>query len=67
MSLLVSGLFFVPDYLFVEGKTPAWISLISDLVLFSFAGIPTAIGFAVLKCRLYDIDIISTAPSSTVS
>jgi hypothetical protein len=67
VSLLVSGLFFVPDYLFVEGKTPTWISLLADLVLFSFAGIPTAIGFAVLKYRLYDIDIISTAPSSTVS
>jgi hypothetical protein len=64
---LVSGLFFVPDHLFVEGKTPTWISLISDLVLFSFAEMPAAIGFAVLKYRLYDIDIISTAPSSTVS
>jgi NADH:ubiquinone oxidoreductase subunit 2 (subunit N) len=67
VSLLVSGLFSVPDYLFVEGKTPIWISQISDLVLFSFAGIPMAIGFAVLKYPLYDIDIISTAPSSTMS
>jgi hypothetical protein len=58
VSLLVSGLFFVPDYLFAQGRTPIWFSLILDLVLLSFAGIPTAIGFAVLKYRLYDIDII---------
>ena len=44
--------------LFSQSRTPIWFSLILDLVLLSFAGIPTAIGFAVLKYRLYDIDII---------
>ena len=33
-------------------------ALIPNLLLMSYAGIPTAIGFAVLKYRLYDIDII---------
>ncbi|CAN5694478.1 hypothetical protein BH18ACT11_BH18ACT11_24760 [soil metagenome] len=58
LSALVGGIFFVPEYLFEEGEAPIWISLIFNLVLISFAGIPTAIGFAVLKYRLYDIDII---------
>ena len=58
LSALVGGIFFVPEYLFAEGEAPIWISLVFTTVLISFAGIPTAIGFAVLKYRLYDIDII---------
>jgi hypothetical protein len=58
LSALIGGIFVVPEYLFTEGKTPVWISLIFNGVLISFAGIPTAIGFAVLKYRLYDIDVI---------
>jgi hypothetical protein len=58
LSALVGGIFFVPESLFTEGNEPAWISLLFNLVLISFAGIPTAIGFAVLRYRLYDLDII---------
>jgi hypothetical protein len=58
LSALVGGILFVPDYLLGEGSTPIWISLIFDMVLISFAGIPTAIGIAILRSRLYDIDII---------
>jgi signal transduction histidine kinase len=37
---------------------PVWVQLIEDAALFSFALIPAAIGIAVLKHRLYDIDIV---------
>jgi hypothetical protein len=57
LSILITGLFFFPDSL-SNDEAPIWIDLIFLTVLISFAGIPTAIGFAVLKYRLYDIDIV---------
>jgi hypothetical protein len=33
-------------------------NLLEDAVTLSFAGVPVAIGFAVLKYRLYDIDVV---------
>jgi hypothetical protein len=38
--------------------TPLWLGLLQDASLVSFTAVPIAVGFAVLKYRLYDIDLI---------
>jgi hypothetical protein len=56
LIILISGLFFPPE------ASAAWRTSLEALeeimVQLSFAGIPVAIGFSVLKYRLYDIDFI---------
>jgi hypothetical protein len=37
---------------------PWWAEVLFSVAALSFAGVPVAIGFAVLKYRLYDIDVI---------
>jgi hypothetical protein len=37
---------------------PLWFELLLSLAALGFAGVPIAIGFAVLKYRLYDIDVV---------
>jgi len=53
---VVQGTFFASDE---AGSTDRlWGKLLQDALTFSFAGVPVAIGFAVLKYRLYGIDVV---------
>ncbi len=53
--LLAEGVF-IPGV--EEGGQPLWAKLLEDAVTLSYAGVPIAVGFAVLRYRLYDIDIV---------
>src|SRR5215213_9283432 len=57
-AALVSGLFLIPEASTTGQGPPLWLALIQDAVLISYAGVPIAVGFAVLRYRLYDIDIL---------
>jgi hypothetical protein len=46
---------FAPD---AGGTHPLWLGLLEDAITLSFAGVPIAVGLAVLKYRLYDIDVL---------
>src|SRR5215218_6243016 len=39
-------------------EQPSWTKLLDSVTALSYTGVPIAVGFAVLKYRLYDIDII---------
>ncbi len=57
---LLAQIIFVPGSTDSEATTPepAWSLLVDNLTFVSYAGIPIAVGIAVLKYRLYDIEII---------
>ena len=40
------------------GADPLWANLLEDAVTLSFAGVPVAVGIAILRYRLYEIDLI---------
>jgi hypothetical protein len=54
-SFVIPGII-VPDA--TGGANRLWENLLEDAVTLSFAGVPVAVGVAVLKYRLYDIDVI---------
>src|SRR5215212_3603616 len=55
---LITQLLFASDALTTNESPPLWVELERDLLMLGFAGVPIAVGFAILKYRLYDIDII---------
>src|SRR3712207_4193902 len=58
LSAVVIGLFFTPDASLGSGDVSLLGDILLDAVLLSYAGVPIAVGFAVLKYRLYDIDVV---------
>jgi hypothetical protein len=56
---LLGQLLFAPASFQAGGPPePMWVSVSNNLVFLSYVGIPVAVGFAVMKYRLYDIEII---------
>ena len=55
LSSLVSELLFAPESL-VGDAAPLWVEVQRNMLMLSYAAVPVAVGFAVLRYRLYDID-----------
>jgi len=55
---LVSQLAFAPDSLADDASPPLWVEISRSMLLLSYPGVPVAVGFAILRHRLYDIDVI---------
>jgi signal transduction histidine kinase len=45
-------------YLFNNQPTPHWVDVVGNVGIFSFVLIPIAVGIAILKYRLYDINVV---------
>jgi len=61
VSAMVSGLIafvFVPESWGSANSPPFWFELLFSVVLLSFGAVPIAVGFAMLRYRLYNIDVL---------
>ena len=50
--------FVFPSWAWLQPGSPLWLDLLGYAALISFTLVPIAVGFAVLRYRLYEIDII---------
>ncbi len=56
---LLAQILFAPESLENNaGSSPLWVTILNNLLLISYAGVPVAVGIAILRHRLYDIEII---------
>jgi len=61
LSAMLSQFIYLPEMEGSGGRLPPlpfWFDVLFSVAVLGFAGVPVAIGFAVLKYRLYDIDVI---------
>ncbi|HZG62957.1 MAG TPA: hypothetical protein VEY13_05520, partial [Rubrobacteraceae bacterium] len=61
LGTILSVIIFAPEFFTPEGggsTPPLWFGLLQYVIMLSFASVPVAMGFAVLKYRLYDIDLL---------
>ncbi|MGI8519144.1 MAG: GAF domain-containing sensor histidine kinase, partial [Actinomycetota bacterium] len=54
--MTINGLYYYSD----GSQSPVWFDVMWEIALFSFVLIPIAVGIAILKYRLYEIDVIIT-------
>ncbi len=58
LSGLVGELILAPGSLVGNDAPPLWVEIERNLLMLSYAGVPIAVGFAVIKYRLYEIDLL---------
>ncbi len=60
MSLItvVSASIFAPEFPVTADRQPLWLGVLQDVEQMSFAALPISVGFAVLRYRLYEIDLL---------